>query len=140
MTCKTCGAVSVNMSDGSTLPAMRETARPGLFRCRACGAEKEIPLQPQKGMGATYGFNGDYYPATIIDVSSSGHRIVLRDDEAHVISGSAFDGTAVWAINPNPQGTEYIATRRKDGSYRLMGQGGFRVTIGRRHRAWNPSF
>jgi len=102
--------------------------------------ENNTVWTPQVGEGVTVSLWTDCYSATVIKVSASGSQITLQDDSHKVVSGSAHDGSAVWANEPNPQGATRKATRRPNGAYRLAGwkQGG-RVSPGRRTYQ-DPSF
>ena len=96
---------------------------------------------PVVGDPATYSVGSDSYPATVVAVSKSGHRVTLQDDDWKVVSGSMVDGSAKYTYSPYPQGPTRVATRRADGSYRLVGwsSGGW-VGFGRRVKHYDPSF
>lgn len=81
----------------------------------------------------------------MVEVSPSGHRIVVQDDEARCIkpcsSYGADDAQFLFVVNPN--GGRTVFTRRQNGSYvRAGSKGGFwswTVWHGRsNHR--NPSY
>lgn len=95
---------------------------------------------PQVGQGVSYSVGSDAYSATVIAMSKSGSQITLQDDISRVISGSAHDGSAKWASEPNPNGATRKATRRGNGIYRLVGwTSSGRVWEGRSHYQ-DPSF
>ena len=95
------------------------------------------------GDWATYCIGSDRYPYEVIEVSKSGHKIVLHELNATVISGSCHDGSAHYEYSKNPEGygSILVATRRKDGTYRAVGcrnYGAVHIGIARMYR--DPSF
>lgn len=98
--------------------------------------------RPFVGAPASYGYASDSYPATVIAVSKSGHRITLQSDRTEVVSGSVLDGSAKWICTPDANGSTVEATRRRDGKYRIVGCSNYgTVTFGRGRRAYrDPSF
>lgn len=90
--------------------------------------------EPEVGMGATIFRHSSLIPATIIEMSPSGHKIKVRTDKVTLLGGSnsegldaskAFAGESVvqrYKITWDLNGRIYEATRRKDGSYRLKGR------------------
>lgn len=99
------------------------------------------PYTPVVGDPATYSVGSDAYPATVVAVSKSGHRVTLQDDDWKVTSGTVQDGSATYSYTPNPRAATRVATRRADGKYRLAGweRGGF-VGFGTRRMYRDPSF
>ena len=80
------------------------------------------------GDRASYRVGSDRHPATVVAASRSRHWVALRRVEV-----------TQWAPHPDCRGLEFadhgdgevvVATRRKDGSYRLAGRDGGRVTFG----------
>jgi hypothetical protein len=96
---------------------------------------------PVVGDEATYSVGSDSYPATVVAVSKSGHRVTLQDANWTVTSGSMHDGSAQYSYEANPSGPTRVATRRANGDYRLQGwdRGGF-VGFGHRRMYHDPSF
>jgi hypothetical protein len=72
---------------------------------------------PVVGDAATYSVGSDSYPATVVKVSPSGHRVTLQDDSWKVTSGSMMDGSADFKSASRLTSV----TRRADGKYRLVG-------------------
>jgi hypothetical protein len=94
------------------------------------------------GMEATRNAYTDSTPCTVIAISKTGSQITLQDDDYKVISGSEQDGSAKYEYIRNPNGAISIATRRKDGTYRLKGYCpgyGF-INLGFRRRYYDPHF
>lgn len=94
---------------------------------------------PSVGTGATIHIGSDSYPATLIQVTQNGKRIVLQDDEATRIDNNGMSESQEYTYQPNPNGAIHIATLRKDGRYRLMGEK-IPVSIGFRRKYYDYSF
>jgi len=97
--------------------------------------ELERELKPVVGMGATVYHWSDQTAATVVEVSPSGHRIRLRADRRRPTGNGGF------LYVEDPDGREYVATRRRDGVYRLKGaRGAGRVVLGLREHHTDPHF
>lgn len=94
---------------------------------------------PSVGVGATIRVGSDSYPATVIQVTQNGKRIVLQEDDATRIDNNGLSELQEYTYQTNPNGTIHIATLRKDGSYRLQGEK-TPVSIGIRRKYYDPSF
>jgi len=97
---------------------------------------------PEVGMGVTYGYGSDRYPATIIEISKNGKQITIQDDTA--VPGENFDyyGNQNYSITQNPNGSTRTYTFRKRGIWVQKGSAraiGF-LTIGSRDKYSDPSF
>jgi len=88
--------------------------------------------KPEVGMGCTYGIGSDAYPATIIEVSPSGHQIKLQHDKFERTDKNAVSGTQVYDYAPNPQAEVRVFTRRKGGEYREKGKNYGYLIVGKR--------
>lgn len=88
---------------------------------------------PTIGMGATIQVGSDRYSATIIQVSQSGNRIVIQEDNATRVDNNSMSEYQEYTYEANPNGTIRIATLRKDGRYRVSG-GKTPVSIGYRNK------
>lgn len=97
------------------------------------------PKKPEVGMGATRVMWSDREPMTIVEVSRTGHRIVLQYDEARRTDSNGMSECQSYEFTPNPNGGKVVATRRKDGSYRVRG-GQERILIGVRQKYYDYSF
>src|SRR5271170_4584976 len=91
------------------------------------------------GMGATIQIGSDSHPATIIQVSSSGKRIVLQEDLATRLDNNGMSDSQSYTYQTDPNGEINIATLRKDGRYRLIGKKA-PVSIGMRRKYHDFSF
>lgn len=91
------------------------------------------------GVGATIVSWTDRHPATVIEVSKSGHRIVVQHDTATRVDSNGMSDAQSYEFERNPNGRTEVATRRKDGSYRVTG-GQTRVLIGVRSKYHDYSF
>lgn len=94
---------------------------------------------PEVGMGATIHVGSDSYPATIIQITQNGKRIVIQEDDATRVDDNGMSESQDYAYQANPNGTIHIATLRKDGHYRLTGEK-TPVSIGIRRRYYDFSF
>ena len=94
---------------------------------------------PEIGMGATIVFYSDREPATIIQITSNGKRIVLQEDLSTRTDNNGMSEIQQYKYDPNPNGTIHIATLRKDGTYRLSGEKTV-VHIGDRRKYYDYSF
>ena len=104
---------------------------------------------PQVGEPATIHSGSDCYPATVIEVSRTGHRVVIQHDTSIVTKRAENYGDDVeYRYERNPEGGTRVYTRRtgKDGSvgYKLLGwptrSRGGNVGIGYRRMYRDPSF
>lgn len=94
---------------------------------------------PTVGMGATIHVGSDAYPATVIQVTRNGRRVVIQEDIATRIDQNGISEIQEYTYEPNPQGTIHVVTLRKDGQYRESGTT-TPVSIGSRRKYYDPSF
>lgn len=98
---------------------------------------------PTVGMGATLHVGSDSYPATVIQVTRNGKRVVIQEDIATRIDNNGMSDSQDYTYEPNPEGELTVVTLRKDGSYRIEGQygrGSTRVSIGFRRKYYDYCF
>ena len=91
------------------------------------------------GMGATICYYSDREPATLIQILHNGRRIVLRTDKSIRTDNNGMSEIQKYNYEPDPNGAIHIATLRKDGSYRLIGEKTL-VDIGSRCKYYDYSF
>jgi hypothetical protein len=91
------------------------------------------------GMGATIQVGSDSYPATVIQVTNNGKRVVVQEDIATRVDTNGMSESQQYTYEPNPNGTIYIATLRKDGRWRVTG-GKTPVSLGFRRKYYDYSF
>jgi hypothetical protein len=98
------------------------------------------PVAPVVGMAASYSVGSDRYPCTVVAVSPSGHRIVVRD--VAVTAWTPFPDCRGVAFSDDGKGATRVFTRRKSGYYREPGcTWGSGLTLGKGWRAYqDPSF
>ena len=94
---------------------------------------------PTIGMGATIHIGSDSHPATVIQVTRNGQRVVVQEDIATRTDSNGMSESQSYTYSPNPNGTTYIVTLRKDGRYRVTG-GKMPVSIGFRRKYYDYSF
>ena len=90
-------------------------------------------------MGATIYYGSDCVPATIIQITNSGKRIVLQEDTAIRIDYNGISEDQSYMYNANSDGTIHIATFRKDGSFRIS-KSRTKVVVGVRRKYYDYSF
>lgn len=79
-------------------------------------------VEPRVGMGATIQAYSDSYACTIIQVLYNSKRLVLQEDKATRTDNNGMSESQSYDYSPDPNGKVYFATKRKDGSFRLVGQ------------------
>lgn len=99
--------------------------------------------QPEVGDGASVLLFSDRKAGTVTFASAD--LVIVRLDDAKVVSGSAHDGSAVYTYSPDPTGVEYYFMRVKRGSYKGQWREngkphGNGVIFGRRDHYYDPSF
>ena len=77
--------------------------------------------RPVVGDGVTIHGWSDRTPGTIIQVSASGHRIVVQEDNAIRLDNNGMSESQEYRYERDPNGPIHIVTRRKNGSYRVAG-------------------
>lgn len=80
-------------------------------------AESSAQPKPEIGMGATIHFYTDRHAATVVDVSKSGRRIVVREDKAIRTDSNGSSESQSYRYEPNPGGAEHVFTLRKNGRW-----------------------
>lgn len=96
-------------------------------------------LQPEVGMGATFVQWSDREAGTIIEVSKTGHRLVWQEDRATRIDTNGMSDAQQYSYESDPGGSRLTFTRRRDGSYRLLGSQS-RLLLGVRDKHYDYSF
>lgn len=98
-----------------------------------------IIYSPEIGMGVTICYHSDRSPATIIQITNNGKRIVIQEDNFIRTDNNGMSEIQKYEYEPNLFGTIHIATKRKDGIFRLTGKKTY-VEIGSRRRYYDYSF
>lgn len=96
-------------------------------------------MNPTIGLGATICYYTDRDPATVIEVSATGKRIVIQEDKATRIDNNGMSECQQYRYDPDPNGKIHTATLRKDGTYRLTGSKVL-ISLGKRNRYFDYSF
>ena len=99
----------------------------------------DAPPEPSIGMGATINHWSDRTAATIIQITHNSKRLVLQADKATRVDNNGMSDSQQYTYEPDPSGQIYIATKRKDGTYRVIGSKQ-RVTLGIRSYHYDFSF
>lgn len=90
-------------------------------------------------MGATLISWSDRHACTIVQVTHGGKRIVIQRDAIEWIPDLNNPGQMITRYLPNPLGDMYHVSKRKDGTYRVMGTK-ILVSIGIRDEHYDHSF
>lgn len=91
------------------------------------------------GDGATVVHWTDRTACTVVEVSKTGHRVVVQEDKATRTDSNGMSDAQSYEFSRNENGSTYEATRRKDGSYRVKGSTE-RVLMGVRSHYHDYSF
>lgn len=94
---------------------------------------------PEVGMAATIQIGSDSYPATVIQVTRNGKRVVVQEDLSTRIDNNGMSDSQQYQYQIDLTGTIYIATLRKDGTYRVTG-GKLPIHLGSRRKYHDYSF
>lgn len=94
---------------------------------------------PEVGTGATRIHWSDRTACTIVEVSRTGHRLVVQDDRALRTDTRGMTDAQSYRYERDSDGRRTVYTRRRDGSYRQIG-GTERLVIGRRSHYFDYSF
>lgn len=98
---------------------------------------------PEVGGLATFGIGSDSYAYTVIEVSATGHKVVLQERSSKPTKDSDYFGDQRYVTYENLEGSKMVATRRttKRGvTYRPKGSSCGTVTFGAARRYTDPSF
>lgn len=96
-------------------------------------------MKPVVGMGATIIHWTDRTPATIIDVSMSGKKILLQEDCSIRIDSNGMSEDQSYSYERDINGVIYSASLRKDGKYKITGTNTV-IAIGNRRKYYDYSF
>lgn len=96
-------------------------------------------IKPVIGLGCTIHLYTDKTPATIIEVSFNGKKIVIQEDTFTRTDSNGFSECQEYAYAPNSGGAIYTATLRKNGQWQVAKSKSV-VSIGERRRYYDYSF
>jgi hypothetical protein len=100
-----------------------------------------LDYAPVVGLGVTVQIGSDRYAGTIVKVSPSGHKFEFQRDRAKPTKNSNYYGTQRHIFVPDESAEIEVATRRKDGRYRLKGCDNYgTVYVGKRDAYTDPHF
>lgn len=94
-------------------------------------------VQPEIGMGATISHWSDSTATTIVYMTPK--RLILREDHAQRVDNNGMSESQEYVYSPNPDGREWLATLRKDGTWRIRKSTEI-VTLGIRRQYYDYSF
>lgn len=94
---------------------------------------------PQIGMGVTIAYYSDSCPATIIQITNNGKRLVVQVDSSTRTDTNGVSDIQSYTYSTDPNGEILIVTKRKDGTYRLTKSKSL-VHIGVRRKFHDYSF
>lgn len=102
---------------------------------------KKAEAKVEVGMGATFWYWTDSYPATVISVSETEVRI--QEDHAKRVDENGMSESQTYEYSPNADGRIFVFTKRKDGNWHEKGQPmgkGVKVHLGSRRAYHDFSF
>lgn len=76
---------------------------------------------PEVGDPATVNMGSDRHAGTVVRVSRTGSRVTIQQDRAIRLDSNGMSEAQKYRFERDPDGPCYTATRRKDGSYHLVG-------------------
>jgi len=103
--------------------------------------KKNVTISEQVtiGMGATINHWSDRSPATVIQITHNGKRLVLQEDKTTRLDKNGMSDCQEYSYERDTEGSITIATLRKDGTYRVMGSTRS-ISLGDRHKYHDYSF
>lgn len=101
--------------------------------------------EPRVNDPCTISIGSDSYPGTVVGTTYfvSGakkglvRKLVVQEDDARVVSGSAFDGSAQYEYTRNSTGRRWEFRRNHAGNFQ---DGSYRCTVGHRRKHRDPHF
>lgn len=96
-------------------------------------------IQPQIGMGATIQHWSDRTAVTIVQITHNARRLVLQEDQATRLDNHGMSESQEYSYQRDCNGSYYIATKRKDGRYRIRHTKQL-VSLGVRNKYYDYSF
>jgi hypothetical protein len=96
-------------------------------------------MKPEIGIGVTINHYTDQTPGTVVQVSPTRKKIVIQEDKANRTDNNGMSECQSYEYERDPNGTFYVATLRKDGTYRITGSTRT-VSIGNRRKYHDYSF
>ena len=101
------------------------------------GQREAVEPFPSVGLGCTMSWITDRHAGTVIYVSASGGKLIVRQDHAERIDSNGMSECQAYEFTRDPNGCERTFFRCKDGSYKC---GGIRLTLGVRGEYYDYSF
>jgi hypothetical protein len=95
--------------------------------------------EPQIGMSATIQHWSDRSATTIVQITHNGKRIVLQRDKATRTDQNGMSESQEYSYERDEKGELFFATKRKDGTFRLVGRKTI-VSLGVRDEYYDFSF
>lgn len=97
----------------------------------------KVKIEPEVGMGVTWGAGSDRYPGTISRVSASGKTFWYKRDDFRRTDSNGLSEDQEYEITPNPDYSECRVSWTKRG-WKEVGGGG--VGVGFRRAYQDPHF
>ena len=91
------------------------------------------------GMGATCVYHSDRHAYTVIAVAKNGKRCTVQRDVASLTSKPGPGEHQDYDFSPDPNGTVRVLSRRKNGTWRVVGDSQLFI-VGTRSEFYDHSF
>lgn len=91
--------------------------------CDAITAEKKAARTrvPKVGDGATIQMYSDRHACTVVQVSKSGHRVIIQQDHARRTDQNGMSEVQEYDFAEDKEGKLWTCTRKDDGRYQIAG-------------------
>ncbi len=99
-----------------------------------------MPTIPAIGQHGSYNIGSDCYPCTVVEVSKSGHKIVVEMDAFNAGEGHDYFGQQNWVCVRREGGPRKEFTRRQNGRYVSKGSKCGSLSLGGWHAYRDPHF
>jgi hypothetical protein len=79
-------------------------------------------MNPTVGMAATICYYSDRAAATVVYVSETGYKVIVKEDHAVRVDNNGMSEIQKYEYTPNPLGREHVFYRNQHGDYAQRGK------------------